>query len=268
LFKSPDSPFSPFDGSYLNPSVLAEVKGWKGSWSEREDKYEEHNEGQEFTTTVERRFHVKRFRMAHSEDDEEDDKSQPSGVIEYSENGHEENDCPKDPAALPAKKGIYDMTTVQLSDGDKIEGRDEKADPARISGRMKDHVVTGRNPAEHEPLEDLKQERITELYEAHPFGDPLYGGKFNPENNEWHRHEESAQGTGNADIEKGILIDDDTFHLDDGAEGSERREGERDEIGERSRNAITSAREVVPHLMGQKNGHDGTAVYGPSNEIC
>jgi len=71
----------------------------------------------------------------------------------------------------------------------------------------------------------------------------------------------------NADIEKGPFVRDEALHLDDRAEGTERREREGDEVRKGGRYAVMPAREVVAHLVREEYGHEREAVCEALYEV-
>ena len=90
--------------------------------------------------------------MPETEQNKEDEKQKPSGVVEEGDIGHHGNRNKEYDPALPSKKSIGDMTTIQLSNRQEIEGGHKKAHPPRISNRMEKDIMIWGDLAHHQAL--------------------------------------------------------------------------------------------------------------------
>ncbi len=79
--------------------------------------------------------------MSETEEDDEDEKKEPSGIVEDGDEGHDRDAYEKNGAAPPSEKGIDDMPSIQLAHGQEIQGRHKKADPPGIPDGMKKNIV-------------------------------------------------------------------------------------------------------------------------------
>lgn len=206
--------------------------------------------------------------MTHTEDQKKNDEDQPPGIIEDGEHREQRDGRGEYPFGFVPENGIDDMAAVELPHGKEVKGRNEKAYPACVRKGMEYEIEAFWYFPDEYFLEYLEKQGIAKLEEGHILDDELNRRELDAEHNERQGYDETREGPGNADIEKGILVDYDPFHLDDGAEGAERRQGKGDKIGEGRRDAVSPAHKVVTHLMGEKNGHNGKTIGAASYEPC
>src|SRR5208283_494825 len=100
-----------------------------------------------------------------------------------------------DEPAFLAKHSIDDVASVELSDGQEIEGGDKEPHPPRIGyGMYQDAESRGHIPHDH-AFGELEQERIAEDTSHRGVQGDLYGNRqLHPDKNTGHRKNETAQG--------------------------------------------------------------------------
>jgi hypothetical protein len=95
----------------------------------------------------------------------------------------------------------------------------------------------------------------------------LYARHFYAKYNERNGDDEARQRAGNADVKKCLLVDNNSLHLDNSPECSERGKGKRDKVWEGCRDTIFPAHKVVAHFVGKENRHNGSAIGSSSDKI-
>jgi len=160
--------------------------------------------------------------VPESEKDDEEEHEAPTRIVEDGDEGHENDGDQEDHAAPFPEKGVGDMTAVQLSNGEKVEGGDEETYPSGISNGMEDHVVGFRNLAQHDPLKEGEKEGVCQAECSFP---DLRGwndlGKSQADDNGRDAETETRQGSSGTGIEKRFPRGDRAFHTDDGTQGPE-----------------------------------------------
>lgn len=83
--------------------------------------------------------------MSETEEDEENKKEKPSWIVEYGNEGHDNDGDEENNSTSPSEKGIGNVASVQLSDRKEVEGSDKKANPSCIPYGMKKDIIIFRN---------------------------------------------------------------------------------------------------------------------------
>ncbi len=127
------------------PEFLDELRKWGNG--KGEEKGEKGHSAHQLPRAIEGRLVIQRGWVPETEDNDKDQQKKPSGIVDDGDEGHDpdghEEDCP----ALPSKKGIGDVASVKLSNGKKVKGGDEKANPSCISDGMEQNIVSFRDRA-------------------------------------------------------------------------------------------------------------------------
>ena len=92
--------------------------------------------------------------MPETENDEKDEKEKPTWIVEDGDKGHRDDGYEINDPALSPKKGIGDVTPVELSDRKEIERCYEEAYPTCVSDGMEHDVGCFGNFADNESLNE------------------------------------------------------------------------------------------------------------------
>ena len=92
--------------------------------------------------------------MLEAKEDHKDQQEKPGNGIKNKNEGDNSDDDHGDFPAVPSKKSIRDVASVQLSDREKIEGGHKESDPSGIGNRMKNDLVMARNISDEEILNE------------------------------------------------------------------------------------------------------------------
>ena len=100
---------------------------------------------------------------AHQADDE-GRPHEPVDAAEGEPDQHEPGDGElRDEGVAAAEQRVDDVAAVELARGDEVQGGDEEPEPRRDAHRVKQDVEVGRQGAERQPLEELRQHGVAEL---------------------------------------------------------------------------------------------------------
>jgi hypothetical protein len=122
----------------------------RGEGEKESQKSESSNQ---LPSPIERRLIIQWGWMAKSEEDEENKKQDPTWVVEYGNEGHDNYGNEEYETTLLSKEGIGDVASVQLPDRQEVEGRYEETHPSRIANGMKKNVIIFRNLTHYQMLD-------------------------------------------------------------------------------------------------------------------
>jgi hypothetical protein len=129
-------------------------KGRRGEGEKESQKSESSNQ---LPSPIERRLIIQWCRMSKSKEDEENKKQDPTRVVEYGNEGHDNYGNEEYKTAFLSKEGIGNVTSVQLPDRQEVEGRYEKTHPSCITDGMKKNVIIFRNLTHHDTLDQREK---------------------------------------------------------------------------------------------------------------
>jgi len=92
--------------------------------------------------------------MLETKEDHKDQQEKPGNGIKNKNEGNHSNNDHGDFPAVPPKKSIRDVASVQLSDREKIESGHKESDPSGISNRMQNDLMMARNISDEEILNE------------------------------------------------------------------------------------------------------------------
>lgn len=98
--------------------------------------------------------------MPEAKEDHQDEHEHPSRIMENGDETHDSNGDEENGTAPSSEKGIGDMSSIQLSHREEVEGGDKEADPSSISNGMKHHINVLRNLSKNQSLDDGEEIRI------------------------------------------------------------------------------------------------------------
>ena len=242
------------DVEEVHEGVLVEGHGGKGEdEDDKGDDAEEDTVGMEFWLDGD-------LGMAHGGDEEEESPEEPTDPEEGSGEEEQEGQDVGAEAVEFGGDGVEDVSAVELTAGNEIEGSDEEADPSGDEDGVGGDVFEGGSlgvPANEQGMEDADGEGFAAEADD---GDGCVGGGMNTEG------EPDGDGHGGGDIagqravdahvHEGVEAGDAGSNLDDGAGGTAEGGCGKDP-GESDFDVVEAAGEVVSELVDEEDAEEG-----------
>ena len=113
----------------------------KGSGGEGEEKHEKNESSKQLSPPI-KRCNVIHWRwMPKAEDDDEDEKEEPSRIVKYCDKGHRNNSDQINGTTPSSKQAIDDVASVELSYWKEIKGSYKESNPSSKSDGVEQDLI-------------------------------------------------------------------------------------------------------------------------------
>jgi hypothetical protein len=136
-------------------------KGYRGESGKEDEKGEA---ADNLSTPIQRGVVFEGRGVLITDKKEEDYQQEPSEIVDEAYERDTQEGQAKDDLAMGTEEGVYDVSTVELSCGQEVEGGDKEPHPSSIGDRVKDDISTRRQGPQGYPLQEREEGGIPQRH--------------------------------------------------------------------------------------------------------